>query len=183
MSDEVSSMPHRSADFAEYFSLYVRLEEDIFTQRPIKLLIFERFDAVLVFRSEKCDGQKQCIRSSHGPFVVRQKEFKWDENLDRAVPDQWKWSCFRKNESRSDIEHFRGGKTIQLARNISRQIDLANCSRSLKKIMNDYFGVDSHMNAYAEEIYVSAERVEVDGIEEMSRSSLELFGEAGMVHT
>lgn len=169
-------MSRRFTDFSAYFSLLVRLEEDIFTQRSLKVLLFADLGCALVYKSDECDAAMPCFHSAYGSLVVRSKAFKWDKSLDSSVSDQWKWSCFRKSD-------YSDGTTFRLDRDSSRQINLNNCSRSLGEVMKNHFKVDRYIGVSSEEIYVMSNLGAVDDIEEMSPSSVQAAGEAGMCHT
>lgn len=118
----------------EWFHLLVKLNVDMFTRRPFKLLTIDGTETKVFNRSTNCMNYDQCWKAPYRFLLVGSKEFKWNRTTTSRLGNEntWRDSCFsasaRINESGIIVQPDKG-----------RQPSVTACAKSIKKLMKDYF--------------------------------------------
>lgn len=150
-----SLMVSPSAGLTTWIGVLLRLEEDIFTDRPVKLLIRSPTQTHLIYKAKNCDGleEGECWPSKFGGLFMGYKGFTWDETaltyMGEKGTEEWKHSCF----DGSAREYETG---IVVEEDPSRQPNLTACARSIAELMKNHFEVFKYMGHSEEELFIGA---------------------------
>lgn len=159
-SSTSSLMVSLSAAFTSWIGVLLRLKEDIFTERPVMLLLCDWRRRVhpshrLIYRAKDCDGLERvdCWPSLFGDLFIGHKSFSWHRKLwsylRREGMKEYQDSCFNVSNRITDTGTLADS-------NPNRRPNLTACARSIAGPMKNHFEVFKYVGLFETELYIGA---------------------------
>lgn len=158
----------------------MNLKEDIFSEKPVKLLRMSKGYHEVTHRSSNCVGYDHCLNVSNGALFVGTKVFEWDET---AI------SKLRKESPSAEL-CFGPGKVSETT-SMKGEFNVSSCAYSIKKFMEGHFGVYKYMGVNPETVYILSSEAHLEKAldtsnvpeKDIQSSRVILFGDQGRVRS